>query len=78
MRNIIITHGTDAMAHHARQIEKMLSQRDTHLLDDVHAKTYSGAEVVRNKRVIFTGAMMPLANGSESDGYKNLAYIFLH
>lgn len=77
-KNIIITHGTDAMPHHARQLEKMLLGRDMHMLDDAFAKHHSSAEAVRNKRIIFTGAMMPLANGEESDGYKNLRYIFDH
>ncbi len=77
-KNIIITHGTDAMPHHARQLESMLLKRDVHMLDDAFAKAYSGAEAVRGKRVVFTGAMMPLANGKESDGYKNLEYIFTH
>lgn len=78
-KNIIITHGTDGMPVHCRQIQRLLHRRDVGLPRDAFAKDSTGKERVReDKRVIFTGAMMPLANGPESDGYLNLDYIFGH
>lgn len=65
-KNIIVTHGTDAMPHHSRQIEGRLKNNISR-----HSKNKPV-----DKKVIFTGAMVPIANGPESDGYKNLEYIF--
>ena len=76
-KNIIITHGTDAMPEHSRQILGRLSRVDTAVPNGhvaIHGKRKNKADI--DKRVIFTGAMMPIANGPESDGYKNLGYIF--
>jgi len=78
-RYVIVTHGTDAMADHSRDIMQRLQLPDSSLRSD-HP---SGATVPfvrgewpsRDKVVVFTGAMVPLANGPRSDAYKNLHYI---
>lgn len=84
-KNIIITHGTDAMPDNARRIEALLRQQDTDLRKDLRNAAYGreddasrfvrGEKAVGGKRIIFTGAMMPLANGKASDAYQNLDYI---
>ncbi|NBO19152.1 MAG: hypothetical protein EBV03_08015 [Proteobacteria bacterium] len=85
-RNIIITHGTDAMPENSRTIRSLLARPDKDLRVDAGRKEgllelqeggyVRGVMPGFDKRVIFTGAMMPLANGPESDAYKNLEYIF--
>lgn len=77
---VIITHGTDAMADHSREIAQYLQSPDPSLRGD-HPSAATvpfvrGEGPVRDKVVAFTGAMTPLANGPESDAYKNLQYIF--
>ncbi len=78
-RNIIITHGTDAMPEHSRKIATLLQKPEPDLRNDAGAGRFiRGEGVVHDKTVVFTGAMMPLANGPMSDAYQNLAYIFKH
>jgi L-asparaginase len=78
-RHIIITHGTDAMAEHSREISALLQRQDHTLRRDkpsgAHDRFIRGEHPATDKVVVFTGALMPLANGSESDAYKNLEYI---
>lgn len=71
--NIIITHGTDAMPENSRMVMEYLQ----HLEDDT-AKFSVDCSPLGKKRVIFTGAMLPLSNGPTSDGLKNLDYIMKH
>lgn len=56
---IIITHGTDRILESA---------------DYFYHKVLLEADLCRNKNIILTGAMIPLANGPESDGYLNLIF----
>jgi L-asparaginase/Glu-tRNA(Gln) amidotransferase subunit D len=53
---VIVTHGTDATPHNARFIKQY--NRDVSLCE--------------SKTIIFTGAMLPLSMGPQSDGLKNL------
>lgn len=80
-KNIIITHGTDAMPENSRRIRALLMEEDKKLREDAMAgpeRFIRGEAPEFDKRVIFTGAMMPLANGQESDAYQNLEFIFDH
>lgn len=54
----LVTHGTDALLQTA---------------DFMHQHMQTDADL-RGKILIITGAMIPLANGVESDGYRNLAF----
>jgi L-asparaginase len=56
--NIVITHGTDRILNTA----------------DYLYRRAEIAPILQGKQVILTGAMTPLANGSESDGFKNLRF----
>jgi L-asparaginase/Glu-tRNA(Gln) amidotransferase subunit D len=58
---ILLTHGTDTILKSADYFYEQL----------VAEATLSG------KKIILTGAMTPLANGKDSDGYKNLRYALL-
>jgi L-asparaginase/Glu-tRNA(Gln) amidotransferase subunit D len=55
-KNIIVTCGTDRMPEIARRIDSAIGQELRE----------------QDRRVIFTGAMIPLSNGSCSDGWNNL------
>ena len=56
-KSIVVTIGTDGMIPVSRRLNKELS-----------------ADLKQQKAtVVFTGAMMPLSNGVQSDGYRNLA-----
>lgn len=54
--HIIITHGTDTMPQHARYLHQKLLEWN----------------IEPGKTIVFTGSMKPLANGPETDGYRNL------
>lgn len=80
-RTVIITHGTDAMAENGRRLKRCLERPDPALRDDAWAGCEAhvrGGTPLRDKRVILTGALMPLANGAASDAHENLSYIFSH
>ncbi|MGE4350984.1 MAG: asparaginase domain-containing protein [Bdellovibrionales bacterium] len=55
---ILITHGTDSMVQTA---------------DFLYDKAQKDPTIAA-KKIILTGAMIPLSNGSHSDGYQNLAF----
>ncbi len=57
-KRIVITHGTDTLLQTA---------------DFFHQKI-NKTPALANKVVLLTGAMTPLANGAESDGYQNLNF----
>lgn len=80
-RHIIITHGTDAMPENSRRIRDLLKAPDKTLRKDAALRRGAfvrGEAPACDKVVVFTGAMMPLANGPESDAYKNIEYILGH
>lgn len=56
---VIITHGTDTILETAQFF---------------HHRTKANADLYKSKRIIITGAMVPLANGAFSDGYKNIEF----
>jgi len=56
---VVVTHGTDRMAEHSRIVRQELLANKS----KAHLKT-----------VIFTGAMIPLSHGKESDGESNLQH----
>jgi L-asparaginase/Glu-tRNA(Gln) amidotransferase subunit D len=58
----VVTHGTDTMPENSRTMMKCLN----------------GFLKEKNKTVIFTGSMLPLANGETSDGLSNLRFIIGH
>lgn len=72
-KNIVITHGTDAMADNSRHVLQALRQREKNV-----PHTQRGQCSLLDKRIMFTGAMIPLANGAVSDGRANLDYILSH
>lgn len=57
-RSILITHGTDTLLETADFLYQQLKNKSS----------------LQNKLILITGAMMPLANGIESDGYLNLKF----
>ena len=75
-RDIVITHGTDKMVENSRLLDNVISEWGHAPIPPASRLALLGSQQQNDPfyKIAFTGAMMPLSNGAQSDGYRNLRY----